>query len=123
MFYLSFTQTTALQKGNIKICVCAAMRLCVAATIPSPVPVTTVPYLVQRAYYTETSCNNRLANGKKIKKTDVRRFSNNNVTRSDIIMNPEPGDICSALFLTFGSQEAIDFRIANSKHMNTTFPT
>jgi hypothetical protein len=50
MFYLSFTQTTALQKGNIKCFVCAAMRLCVAATIPSPVPVTTVPYLVQSQF-------------------------------------------------------------------------
>jgi hypothetical protein len=68
MFYLSFTQTTALQKGNIKIFVCAAMRLCVATTTPSPVPVTTVPYLVQRTYYTEPICNNRLANGKKLRK-------------------------------------------------------
>ena len=66
MFYLISTQPTALQKGNIKIVVCAAMRLCVAATIPSPVPVTTVPYLVQRAHYTETSVITGLLTEKKL---------------------------------------------------------
>ena len=113
MFYLSSTQPTALQKGNIKICVCAAMRLCVATTTPSPVPVTTVPYLVQRTYYTETSCNNRLANEKKLRKPMLEDSAIIMSLGQILSMDPEPG---VHLF-------SLDPRITNSKHMKTKFPT